>query len=319
MPIGIGAAMLGSAAIGAAGSIASTALGGEGGAAQTPGFHTSGNVGAKDGFTERPALPEPLYKGEPPKNKSILSRTNNFLGSEVGHIAKGVGGSLLGDFRQRRNSRNRFKDLKDEGLTAQEIAGSSGGGSVQAQGNTLGSGPQVQAASQQNFVAAENQKQRDHEIQKTKIQQEVPQRQVKVSETMAYWQQEKIAVEIMQTMKQMDKVDFDMRVHFPTKFASMAPENMLASVIAAKTGVDMTALLGGMAVTPEQSKAMNEMFELTQTVLARSRREFRGTFDLIKEISAYIFDNSPSLMGPLQKLKGVMPELPLFKNGKRNN
>lgn len=245
----------------------------EGGLRQSPGFHNAGNATDKRGF---------------------LTKTNNFLGTQVGGIAKDVAGSFLGDYRQRRNSRNRFKDLRSEGLTAPEIAGSSGGGAVQAQGNTLGSGPMVQAQSQRNFQADQAQKDRDARQKIVETQVGPPRRQVAVKEKMMYWELEKIAVEIMRTQKQMDKTDFDMRVHFPTKFATMAPENILASVIAAKTGVNLEALLSGQKVTPDQAKRMEELYQLTQVVLSKTRREMKGTFDIIKEIAKYSFDNIPS-------------------------
>lgn len=172
MPIGMAAAMLGSAAIGATGQIASSVLGGGSAApGQTPGFHTSGN--AQNSTNDiRQAPMESLGELRKP---GMLARTNNFLGTQVGGIAKDVAGGFLGDYRQRRNSRNRFKDLKSEGLTAPEIAGSSGGGAVQSQGNTLGAGPMVQAQSQRDFVASENQKNRDLEKYKVDKQTDIPQ------------------------------------------------------------------------------------------------------------------------------------------------
>ncbi len=226
-----------------------------GGELQTPGYHKSGNVGAGNGYTERPALPEPLNKYQAPKNNSILSKTNNFLGSEVGHLTKGVGGSFLGDYRQRRNSRNRFKDLKSEGLTPQEIAGSSGGGAVQAQGNTLGSGPQVQAASQQAFQAGENAKQRAHEIRKIEVQKEVPRRQVSLAEKI-----NPLQIQIMEQNKvligtQINKNINDLTYFWQKIFAVMSRENVMASVSAYVSDVSIKGILTGIGSAEERQAA----------------------------------------------------------------
>ncbi len=303
-PLIAAGAQLGSAAIKSESNKDTTeALGELGGDLQTPGFHKSGNVTDQRGF---------------------LGKANNFLGSEVGSIVKGVGSQFLGDFRQRRANKNRFSDLKDEGLTAQEIAGGSSGGSVQAQGNTLGSGPMRQAQNQQAFQSSENAKQRAHELRKIEASKEVPRRQVSLSENIQPVQIQKLHRDMAHTLKQMEQIDFNMDTAFPMKFATMAPENMLAAVVAARSGVDMEALLRGRKVTAQQSQAMDDMFEMTQIVLAKGRRELKGTMDVVKAVSAYSFDNFPTPPAPdatklMEMLMNLFERDPSQKREPRTN
>lgn len=279
------AATLGSAVIKSEGQSDPADEGDFVGAEASPGFHSGGNASLGKG-APKDARPGPI---------------DRFLGTPKGVLGTQVAGQFLGDYRQRRNSRNRFKDLKNEGLTPQEIAGSSGGGAVQATGNTLGSGPQQQAAHQQAFQADQADKERKNRLDVERLRQgpkAAASRQVSLAENIQPVQIQKLHRDMAHTLKQMEQIDFNMETAFPMKFATMAPENMLAAVVAARSGVDMEALLRGRKVTPEQRQAMDEMFEMTQVVLAKTRRELRGTMDVIKEVAAYSFDNVPKPPAP---------------------
>lgn len=292
MPIGIAAAMLGSAAIGATGQIASSALGGGGApaaAGQTPGFHTSGN--AQNSTNDiRQAPMEPLNL----KGPGFLKKTNNFLGTQVGGIAKDVAGSFLGDYRQRRNSRNRFKDLRSEGLTAPEIAGSSGGGAVQAQGNTLGSGPMIQAQSQRNFQAGENAKQRAHELEKIEASKEVPRRQASVSE-MQYGLRLNLHAKEMQKLHQtVDILEQDVinKKLKNTNFwailiSTMSRENVMASVGMAMHGASPKAILTAIKPTNrEDAVILQKVFRDMNNPNAWFYKEFMAILDIYEKVKA---------------------------------
>ena len=146
-------------------------------------------------------------------------------------------------------------------------------------------------------------------------------RQADVAEKLAPWQENKIVADIENVMQQIKRSEFDMRVHFPTKFASMAPENLLASIIAAKNNVDLEALLSGREISPEQMKNMDAMYEMTQTVLSKSRREALGIMDLLKEVGAYAFNEipSPNQLGQNMNLNKKIPSKYAPKANKAGN
>lgn len=278
------------------------------GKSETP--ETAPALGAGSGnlTDKRPPL-EPLTKPTGPKPfkeraGQFLGKINEKLETTSGKLATGVADQFLGDYRTRRNNKNRYKDLKSEGLTAQEIAGGSSGGSINASGNTLGSGPIVQAKSQQDFQAKENQKQRDHEIQKTQLQTQAPLGQLKLSQVMQPNLINKIDTDINHARKQMKKIDFDMKVHFPTKYLSMGTENILATIAGARMGLSVEEITGMVKLGPGKYKQLEKLYNEIQTIMSRSRRELKGTFDIIKELSSYSFMAIPS-----PKSLGVNPQI----------
>lgn len=208
--------------------------GSTGGELQTPGFHNSGWTGGKSG---------------------VLQTANKFLGSNVGKLSTDVAGGFLNDYRQRRNTRNNFRDLESQGLTPQEIAGGGGGGKQASTGNTLGSGPATQVLSQQQFTAGENQKQRAHEIEKTKLQTRAPMGQLALSEKL-----NPLQMQIMEQNKvligtQINKNINDLTYYWETMFSRMSRENVMASLAAFASGTSIKQVLLGIGSEEERQVA----------------------------------------------------------------
>lgn len=224
--LAIFASALGAAALGVGSSLLQNKSGAP---EQSLGSNTSGNVTD----TRPPPFP----------------RANDFLSTQTGSVVKGVASQFLGDYRQRRANKNRFSDLKDEGLTPQEIMGG-GGGAVQAQGNTLGSGPMVQAQTQRDFQSSENAKQRAHEIEKTKLQTQPAHRQATVSEgkfgldlNLHPKVMQKLYADVEKLEVQIKRANIDIENIWPLRFSAMSPTNGMFSLAAFARGIDLKRVL----------------------------------------------------------------------------
>ncbi len=219
------------------------------------GFTGSGWTGSNQliqGHTKGPGFPTRAWRG-----------TNSVLGTEVGKIGAGVAGSFLGDYRARRNSRNRMSDLKDEGLTPWEIAGGGGGGSsVAAQGNTLGSGPQTQATGQRAFLADQAQKERDNKLNIAKLQVGPPERQATVAEgkfglqmNLHPMEMQKLNQTVKKIKAEVAQLDFNLKNAWELKFAGMGPENAILALATFHNGISLKRVLTAQGnMTPKEKQ-----------------------------------------------------------------
>jgi len=225
------------------------------------GYVTSGN--------KTDTRQEPITDPDGPK--SFMEKTNNFLGSDTGRLATNIGGQFLSDFRQRRNSRNRFDDLKEEGLTATEIAGGGGGaGGVQAQGTTLGSGPATTAKNQQDFMADQAEAERDNKIKIAQIQSGPAYEQAYLKGSQVELEkllfgpkleQAKQQVKILESeaiIRKIEAQDF-----YDILYSKMSQQNMIAAMAAKANGIPAKRILSseGGPATAEEIKAMTKAGE----------------------------------------------------------
>lgn len=280
------AATLGSAAIKASAKNSGTEK-------ETPGFHGSGWTNEQEGYT--------------PGVQTSFPRTNEFLGSNIGKISTDVAGSFLGDYRQRRNSRNRLSDLKDQGLTPWEIAGGGGGGSnVPAQGNTLGSGPATQIASTQAFTASENAKNRALEKYKVDQQVKAPARQAGVSEG-------KLAIERIMSVAQFtviektaEKIGWEIKQKeleynsfWQILAAHMGPENLKMAAALFIHGINLEKMLKVLEpATDEEVKYLRRMWRDIHNENSFFYKEFHGLLSTAGK----------NILAPaLDKIRGTKP------------
>lgn len=229
------------------------------------GFKSAGNVGDAGGVSKAPVSPivptaakepnEPATDPEGPKSK--WEKVNQLMGSDVGKFATDVAGGFISDYRQQRNSKKNFKRLKNEGLTPVEIAGSSGG-TVNAQGNTLGSGPSVQAKSQQDFQADQAQKERDNKVKVAEIGARAPGRQAGVSEARGGREQGKFQLELEKLREEIRRKKLDRINLWPMKLATMGRDNVMAAVAMFNSGLKPQRILTALGDLTESEKQAGE-------------------------------------------------------------
>lgn len=252
-----------------------------------PGFTDSGWTGAKGGAT----FQDPIVEAEAPRSK--WDRVNQGLGSNIGKIGTDIAGGFISDYRGRRNRRNRFKDLKSEGLTAQEIAGGGGaGGSVTGQGNTLGSGPATQVSQQLEFQKDQARLERANKLKIAKVSAGPAHRGVDV-------QEERLILEQLVNRKQLAQFDanlqqinatvrrqkFDLENFWPTKFAAMGPDNGMFALAAFHSGIDLERVLRAQGeMSPAEARQVQELYNDFLKIKSSVGRETLGIVELWNQL-----------------------------------
>lgn len=214
----------------------------------------AGWTGDKDGKTMQPSFP----------------RANEFLGSNIGRAAAGVGESYFDDYRGRRNTRLNHEFLQSKGLNSFEIAGGGSGGPIGATGSTLGSGPATQVQSQQNFVAGQAQLDRENREKVARIGAAAPGRQAGVAEErqglaseIAPLQRAKITKEIERISLEMERTKFELQNYWPILFAKMGPDNVKVALAMFNSGLSMEEVLMGQGdIGPKKKREVEELYNI---------------------------------------------------------
>lgn len=248
----------------------------------TAGAHSSGWTGAAAGSTPAPVDPAPPSKPEEPATEPQEPRkkmdiVNQFLGTETGRIGTDIAGGFISDYRSQRNSRKNFSRLKKEGLTSVEIAGGGGAsGAVSSQGNTLGSGPARQAASQQQFQREQSMLDRQNRKEVAEIGARAAGRQAGVAEgrfgleeRMAPKLRAQIDANLQRIKQQVKRAKFDLENIWEMKMAGMSMENGMFALAMASENVDIASALRGKA-TPQAIRKMENAIELMKKLQGRS-------------------------------------------------
>lgn len=209
---------------------------------------------------------EPATDPEEPRDKE--SKVNQWLGSNVGKIATQIGGGKWADAQSRKARKDRFSDLRGEGLTAQEIAGGGGaGGAVTSQGNILGSGPATQVKSQQQFTREENMKDRANREKIAMIGAQAPRMQATTGRMSYGLQAQKAPKEralIDQNLRkikiQIRRAKIDIENLWPMKFATMGKENVMVALAMFNSGLDLKRILQARGdITPKERKQLQDL------------------------------------------------------------
>lgn len=259
------------------------------------GFNTSGWTGDIRGATKatpgafgQPPTQELGFSLEKDAPKTGLDKANQFLGTNIGKFATGLAGGLVDDYRSRRNTRNKFKDLRGQGLTSYEIAGGGGGGgAVSAQGNTLGSGPATQIQSQQEFTARENAKTRATNVEIAMISSRDKEKRmvidrpaVKAQTDLNIINKEKARENINLIRAQIRRADFDLHHIWAMKYATMAADNVLIAIGSAYAGVSAEDVLTSQGnLSPEARADMKALYEDIASLKGRGITSLKALFD----------------------------------------
>lgn len=263
--------------IGAILGLASTLLG-QGKAAEqtTPGFHSSGFSGDSNGVTKGPAMPdpikedipdlEPIDKGPITENPGPIDRVNGFLDKPLGKLAQGVAGAGMQYGLNRRSSRKQFEYLKSQGLTPWEIGGGGAGSGYASNGNTLGSGPANQLKTQQQFQAEQAQLERDNKLAIAQVQSapsygqlDIAKQKLAMEQTMLPYEIKKVEATYQNAMQDLTRKKFDLEVYWPTKYATMSPQNAMFSLATVWHGVDMNKVLMGLPMSSQERESMRAL------------------------------------------------------------
>lgn len=276
------------ALLGAAGSLLGGLFGGEKELQPFEGFKTSGWT---SDIAPKSTPSEPATEPEEPRDKE--SKVDQWLGSNVGKIAQQIGGSKFADAQSRKARKDRFSDLKAEGLTAQEIAGGGGaGGAVTTQGNTLGSGPAQQVKSQQQFTREENMKDRENKEKIAEITARGPGMQARTGR-MKYELEAQIAPKqralldqnIRKVRADVKRAKFDLKNIWAMKFASMSMENGMFAVAAFNSGMDLKAILQAGGTRTEKERKESEEFYNIMLKTTGAPGKALGFLQVIKQIT----------------------------------
>lgn len=251
--------------LGIGANLAMNAFKGKGSAGeQGPGFTDTGWSQGNKGPIE-PYVLEPLTENRGPVTK--MEKINNWMGSDIGKATTDVAGGFLSDYRSLRNTKKNFSRLKSEGLTAVQIAGGGGAsGAVSSQGNTLGSGPAVQAKSQQAFQADQAERNRKNQRDVALITAQAGRTTAAVTERKDLRAAQLHPAAMRQAALNLKKMKveiatkkFDLKYKFPIIFARMGPENALFSLAAYDAGLDFEAIL---TMKPGQNrKAVRDLID----------------------------------------------------------
>lgn len=218
--------------------------------------------------------------------KTTTSGINKGLGNNIGKAASQLAGDAIGNAMQRRHSKKNFQRLKDEGLTPVEIAGS-GGGTVQSQGNTLGSGPATQIKTQQEFTAGQAQLDRDAAQKRAETTAAPAGRQARVSERVDVRNQqlhparlEEAELNLRRMRVDIRQKNFDLENMWPMKFASMGPENGLFALAAYDAGLDFESIL---TMRPGQNREdVKELIDWYQKFKSIIGKEAHGITEFVE-------------------------------------
>lgn len=255
------------------------------------GSKSPGWTGDTKGVTKAPpSTPqEPATEPEEPRTK--MQKVNQFLGTETGRIGTDIAGGFISDFRSQRNTRKNFKRLKDEGLTSVEIAGGGGAsGAVSSQGNTLGSGPARQAASQQEFQRSQAQLERENKLKVAEIGARAAGRQAGVSEArsgreamIAPSLRDKVQMELRKLRVEIERKKLDIQNLWPMKLASMGKENVMMSLAMFNSGLNLERILRAQGdLTPSEKKATEQLFNVMLKIQGGSGAAI-GMIELFKQ------------------------------------
>ena len=194
----------------------------------------------------------------------------NFLGNLGQSLPEKVLGGFLGEYFNERAANRNIQRMQRLGLTPQEMVGGSAGGGMSASPPVLGNVPAMQAAVEQR------EREKDRELERERIGAGIYQTEtqakatlgaaetaarasmygadVQQSTALAQLEQRKIvdSFQVQQIAAQTDRVLQDTRFEadlhderWERLFATMGPENVMASTMAVLNGVDIESVLKG--------------------------------------------------------------------------
>lgn len=311
-----------------AGAVASNLLGNGGQqSAEPPGFHGSGAPNEQNGFATRPQEPiteekpelEPLIEPRGPVDR--FEQLNEKLDTPLGKVGTGVVGGLISDARQRRNTKKNTEYLKSQGLTPWEIHAGGGSGTVQSQGNTLGSGPATQLKAQQDFQA--EQKQLDRDLQKYIVdKQTAPQEKQADTSRMMYELQKNLnPLQVRNLQEQNNKLHMEFKklgqeyeFYWERMFAQMGPDNALMALTMFNQGLPLKDILQASrnATAEEKEKIMQaiEFFTILKSQLGVNALGIKDVVDQMFKGENRLGDQvGPNALNILGKMKNPFADM----------
>lgn len=262
-------------------------------------------------------------------------KLDNVLGSASGQAGASLASGFLDDFRQRRNTQNRFSDLKDQGLNPYEIHGGGGGGAgAGSSGNTLGNGQARALQSQQNFASTQAQLDRDNKLDVANIQQQASlqasdtgARRLALDAHLSVKQQDKVFAETQKIEAETRKLGFEYDNFWPIRYSNMSPENGMFALASFNAGVDFQQILNpkGQA-TPEEIKQNTDLLHQMVAFKSVTGRETIGVTEFFKWVTSQTAGasalipsiNTPNTLGgkklvqpPKQTMRQQYKEMPI--------
>jgi len=240
------------------------------------------------------------------------SNTGGFLGKIFGFLKKAgssifqsvlgasgpVLGSIIGDKlaseRQVENSYEVFKQQWEHklnaGLTPWEINSSGGGASnAPTPPNTLGNsfGSAVQQQKQLQFMALQNALERQNRLEIAQVAAEAPSRQASVAERRVALDEELNPQKIAQMKAQTALLVKQHVEYWPSIYAKMGPENVMAALATANAGVSLEKILTGFDdLTEEERQAIEALYGR----LLAAKTALGSNFLTVPELLSYVLD-----------------------------
>jgi len=282
------------------GSIFSSILGGLGGLfgnkkaqqREEDGFTTSGWANERDGVVRLGSRTETESPRGPVRR--AWAAGNNFLGSQIGTVAKNIAGGMFDDSRQRRNTRKHYDFLRSKGLTAQEIAGSGGGGAIRSQGSTLGSGPAQQAQDQQSFIADQAQRERDNKLKVAQITSGPAAERAYLEGRLNPAKLKQIQLTNKKLKIELKRQKLELKNYFPILFSKMGADNMTIAMAAYIEGVDAETILKGTGL-PANRETRAQMARV-----AAFASKYKGVSGNIQGLGRTLADEMNNVLGAFQ-------------------
>lgn len=206
----------------------------------------------------------------------VFKSVKKFAGNVIGGIssaAPSVAGNLLGDKlasdRQKEASFENFEEQwnfkRQQGLTPWELSGASTSQAPPSP-NTLGNSQAIQQASlqhkQQKFQANQMQLDRQNKLQIAETQARAPLQQAGTAQQNYQLQAGIQPHKIRQIQEQTAQLKQQRIQYWPTIFAKMGPDNVMAALAAFNSGISLERVLTAQGnVTPEERKAISQLYD----------------------------------------------------------
>lgn len=297
-------------------------LGGSGGgdlsnllnpAATAGGYTSSGFNDQRPPGTDTVLRPEadmePREPGHFQEVADVLGKVNKKLDTPLGKLATGMYGTRRGDRMSRRRERDRMEYLEKKGLTPWEIAGQgSAGGAISSSGNTLGTGPATQLASQQEFQAEQAALERQNKKDIAEIAARAPGREQDRKDFMLPYTMHLTRAQAQQAynnghklLAEYQMVDTQHRERWEMKLAGMGPENILAALALFQSGLSAREVLSRQAESGVEVKEAQRIVDSILELRSRINIEKAGAMDIFDELanlgSSFVDKIPPSELG----------------------
>lgn len=230
--------------------------------------------------------------------KKIFKGANKFLGTGVGGIASDVLGGLWDDSRQRDNTKEHFEFLQSKGLTPWEIIGGGGGNAVRASGNTLGSGPTIQANEQRAFQADQAEKERLNKRVVADIQTGPAHKTADINMRMEPYRRDQTRATISKIKQDVKRGKIELENFWPILFAKMGPDNLMIAMGSLLEGVSPEQVLKSSGI-PADAKTRQQMQNVAAW-LTKYKGMSGGIQGLVKTGTDSVKDAANNILGGMR-------------------